>query len=389
MIVSAAQLSLLGPRGWVLGAATCTALVVVFGLGWAAGRQRRRPDTSDRGLPAPDLLPGQRLVAELHDGISHDVSAILLRAAGAHALAGGADPRVSSALSEITEVSATAMHELVRQREVLAGLGIQRRPPAELSARPAHVSGPEPLGPGHIVRADQEAHLGLTTTEGAGMTRVVLADDQAMIRAGISMLLDAEDGIEVVGAAENGREAVELARRERPDLVVMDIRMPVMDGIEATRQIVQENSENEDQVKVLVLTTFDEDDAVYGALRAGASGFLLKHAAPQELPQAIRRVAEGEYWIDPKVAGKVIAALAGMTQAMGATSKALDVLTAREREVLALMANGLSNTEISEKLFLSPATVKTHVSRILLRTGSRDRAQAVVLAFRSGLVQAG
>lgn len=222
------------------------------------------------------------------------------------------------------------------------------------------------------------------------MTRVILADDQAMIVAGISMLLAVEDDIEVVGTAQNGWQAVGLARRERPDLVLMDIRMPVMDGIEATRRIVQENSSDEATVvKVLALTTFDEDDAVYGALRAGASGFLLKHAAPSELPQAIRRVAEGESWIDPKVAGKVISALAGMTQAMGATPKALEVLTAREKEVLALMANGLSNAEISSKLFLSPATVKTHVSRILLRTGSRDRAQAVVLAYRSGLVRAG
>ena len=220
------------------------------------------------------------------------------------------------------------------------------------------------------------------------MIRVILADDQAMVRAGISMLLDAEDEIEVVGTAENGLEAVELAEKEKPDLVVMDVRMPVMDGIEATRRIVQAHGDD-DAVKVLVLTTFDEDDAVYGALRAGASGFLLKHAAPNELPQAIRRVAEGESWIDPKVAGKVISALAGMTQAMGATSKALDVLTAREKEVLSLMANGLSNLEISAKLFLSPATVKTHVSRILLRTGSRDRAQAVVLAYRSGLVRTG
>lgn len=218
------------------------------------------------------------------------------------------------------------------------------------------------------------------------MTRVILADDQAMIRAGISMLLDAEDGIEVVGTAANGLEAVELAQREKPDLVIMDVRMPVMDGIEATRRIVQD-SETTNLVKVLILTTFDEDDAVYGALRAGASGFLLKHAAPNELPQAIRRVADGESWIDPKVAGKVIAAIAGMHRAMGPTSTALDVLTAREKEVLSLMASGLSNTEISTKLFLSPATVKTHVSRILLRTGSRDRAQAVVLAYRSGLMQ--
>lgn len=218
------------------------------------------------------------------------------------------------------------------------------------------------------------------------MTRVILADDQAMIRAGISMLLDAEEGIEVVATAENGLQAVELAQREKPDLVIMDVRMPVMDGIEATRRIVQD-SETTNLVKVLILTTFDEDDAVYGALRAGASGFLLKHAAPSELPQAIRRVAEGESWIDPKVAGKVISAIAGMSHAMGPTSTALNVLTARETEVLSLMATGLSNAEISAKLFLSPATVKTHVSRILLRTGSRDRAQAVVLAYRSGLMQ--
>ncbi len=216
--------------------------------------------------------------------------------------------------------------------------------------------------------------------------RVVLADDQPMVRAGIAMLLSAQPDIEVSAEVSDGAEAVAAAETLHPDIVVMDLRMPGLDGIEATRAITADNAERPDHlVKVLALTTFDDDDMVYGALRAGAQGFLLKHAAPSDLVSAIRRVAAGDAWIDPMVAGKVISALSHYPQA-GTSNATIEQLTPREREVLTLIADGLSNTEISQRLVLSEATVKTHVSRILMRTGCRDRAQAVVLAFRSGLV---
>ncbi len=216
--------------------------------------------------------------------------------------------------------------------------------------------------------------------------RVVLADDQPMVRAGIAMLLSAQPDIEVTAEVSDGAEAVAAAEALHPDIIVMDLRMPGLDGIEATRAITADNTERPDHlVKVLALTTFDDDDMVYGALRAGAQGFLLKHAAPADLVSAIRRVAAGDAWIDPMVAGKVISALSRYPQS-GSSNTTIEQLTPREREVLALIAEGLSNTEISHRLVLSEATVKTHVSRILMRTGCRDRAQAVVLAFRSGLV---
>lgn len=215
---------------------------------------------------------------------------------------------------------------------------------------------------------------------------LIVADDQPLVRAGITMLLRAEPDFEVLAEASDGQEAVELAQAHHPDVVLMDARMPNLDGITATRLITAQNTDPDHLTKVLVLTTFNDDEVVYGALRAGASGFLLKHAAPKDLVTAVRTVAAGEAWIDPAVAGKVIAALASLPTPGQGSPQLLERLTPREREVLALLAYGLSSTEIKDRLVLSEATVKTHIARILLKTGSRDRAQAVVLAYQSGLV---
>jgi DNA-binding NarL/FixJ family response regulator len=218
---------------------------------------------------------------------------------------------------------------------------------------------------------------------------IVVADDQPLVRAGIAMLLRGEEDFEVVAEASDGQEAVDLARLHRPDLVLMDLRMPSMDGVSATRLLTAEGSHPDQLIKVLILTTFDDDEAVYGALRAGASGFLLKHAAPRDLITAVRKVAAGEAWIDPAVAGKVIAALAAQPGSADVSSELLERLTPREREILTLMAHGLSNAEIRDRLVLSEATVKTHVARVLMKTGARDRTQAVVLAYQTGLVTPG
>lgn len=215
---------------------------------------------------------------------------------------------------------------------------------------------------------------------------VVLADDQPMVRAGVRMLLSVDPAIQVVGEASDGHEAIAAVERLRPDVIVMDLRMPGTDGAEATRRIVAEQEHTPDALtRVLVLTTFDEDADVYAALRAGASGFLLKHASADVLATAIRRVAEGESWLDPAVVGRVIRALRLPPGPDGAAVAA--VLTPREREVLTLVAQGLSNAELCDRLFLSEATVKTHVARVLMKTGSRDRAAAVALAYRSGFVR--
>jgi len=215
---------------------------------------------------------------------------------------------------------------------------------------------------------------------------VLIADDQPLVRAGLGLLLTAQPDIRVVGEAGDGAEAVELADRLRPDVVLMDVRMPRMDGISAVRALCADRAGGDDLTKVLVLTTFDDDEAVYASLSAGASGFLLKHAAPQDLITAVHRVAAGEAWIDPAVAGRVIAALANVQRTVREPARLVALLTPREREVLVLMAHGLSNAEIRDLLVVSEATVKTHVSRIVMKTGSRDRTQAVVHAYRSGLV---
>ncbi len=218
--------------------------------------------------------------------------------------------------------------------------------------------------------------------------KVLIADDQALIRAGLTMLLDAQPDLEVVAEAAEGAEAVRLAELHRVDVVLMDVRMPGTDGVAATRALCADRRSDDSAPgpKVLILTTFDDDDAVYGALSAGASGYLLKHAVPHDLLAAIRRVAAGDAWLDPAVAGSVIAALARGPRPGEPVPDILSRLTPREREVLVLIAEGLSNAEIADRLVVGEGTVKTHVSRVLMKTASRDRSQAVALAYRSGLV---
>lgn len=215
------------------------------------------------------------------------------------------------------------------------------------------------------------------------MTRVLIADDQRLVRAGFRLMLEGEADIEVVAEAADGDEAVRLAREHHPDVVLMDVRMPGSDGIEATRRIVRDPRLA--GVRVVILTTFDMDDYVYGALRAGASGFLLKDTEPQELIHAVRVAARGDALIAPGVTRRLIAEFAGRVS-RPAPAVELNALTAREREVLTLIGGGLSNDEIATRLVLSPATVKTHVSRILSKLSARDRAQVVVIAYESGMI---
>ena len=217
-------------------------------------------------------------------------------------------------------------------------------------------------------------------------TRVLLADDQAMVRAGFRMILDAEEDVEVAAEAEDGLQAIAAARRTRPDVVVMDIQMPNMDGAAATREIL---GSVEPPPRVLVVTTFDIDEYVYEALRAGASGFLLKNAPPEDLLRAVRTVAAGDALLSPSVTRRLIEDFARRPMPGAATPDGLDDLTDREREVLLLVARGLSNGEIANRLYVSTGTVKTHVARVLMKLGLRDRAQAIVLAYETGLVRPG
>jgi DNA-binding NarL/FixJ family response regulator len=215
--------------------------------------------------------------------------------------------------------------------------------------------------------------------------RVAIADDQALVRSGFAVLLRSADGIDVVGEAGNGVEAVELARRERPDVFLMDIRMPQMDGLEATRRILAGNAG--DATRVLILTTFDLDEYVFEALRAGASGFLLKDTLPEDLLAAVRVVADGEALLAPKITRRLIEEFVQQPSAPAtAPNAALDSLTDREREVMSAVAHGLSNAEIAEQLFMSHATAKTHVSRLLTKLDARDRAQLVMIAYESGVI---
>jgi DNA-binding NarL/FixJ family response regulator len=215
--------------------------------------------------------------------------------------------------------------------------------------------------------------------------RVLLADDQAMVRAGFAMILSAQPDIEVVGEAEDGGQAVDQAGRLAPHVVVMDIQMPRLDGVAATRAILARGA---DAPRVLVVTTFDIDQYVYDALRAGASGFLLKNAPPEDLVRAIRVVAAGDSLLAPQVTRRLIEAFCQERPPLGALSQ-LDDLTSREREILGLVARGLTNGEIAERLVVSLGTVKTHVARILMKLDLRDRIQAVVMAYEIGLVKAG
>jgi len=215
------------------------------------------------------------------------------------------------------------------------------------------------------------------------MIRVLLADDQALIRSGIRALLDAEDDIEVVAEAADGKQAVALATRHRPDIALVDIQMPVVDGIEATRQIVTD--ERLAEVRVVILTNFGLDEYIFRALRAGASGFLLKDTQPAELLQALRIVMSGDSLLSPAVTRRLISEFVARPPD-AVTAVGMETLTNREREVVAMVAHGLSNDEIAAAMVLSPTTAKTHVSRAMVKLGARDRAQLVVFAYQAGLV---
>ncbi|MFF2503386.1 response regulator [Streptomyces sp. NPDC058067] len=218
------------------------------------------------------------------------------------------------------------------------------------------------------------------------MIRVLLADDQSLVRAGFRALLDAQSDIEVAGEASNGGEAVRLVRELRPDVVLMDIRMPVLDGLAATRSISEDTAL--ETVKVVMLTTFELDEYVFEAIRSGASGFLVKDTEPEELLRAVRAVVHGDALLSPGVTRRLISEFAARSKEPAAAAS-LARLTEREREVMALVGIGLSNEEIARRLVVSPLTAKTHVSRTMVKLGARDRAQLVVLAYESGLVRPG
>lgn len=216
---------------------------------------------------------------------------------------------------------------------------------------------------------------------------VLIADDQAMVRAGFAALLDAHEGIRVAGQAANGKEAVALAARLEPDVILMDVRMPELDGIAATRRILGPDFPAARVPRILMLTTFDIDDYVYDALQAGASGFLLKDALPDELVHAVRVVAAGDALLSPSVTRRMIAQFAAQKPRSPKSSAVLSELTDREREVLVLLGKGLSNSEIAETLFIAEQTVKTHVGKVLGKIGARDRVQAVIFAYDTGLAE--
>jgi DNA-binding NarL/FixJ family response regulator len=220
--------------------------------------------------------------------------------------------------------------------------------------------------------------------------RILLVDDQALVRAGFRMILDAEPEMEVVGEASDGREAIDQVRSLRPDVVLMDIRMPELDGLEASRRILADGVAGDEAPRILMLTTFDLDEYVYEALRAGASGFLLKDTPPEQLVSAIHVIADGDALLSPSITRRVISEFVkGTGPKPQAQFPRLQDLTARELEVLVLIARGLSNAEIAKTLFVSETTVKTHVARILMKLGLRDRVQAVVLAYEAGVVAPG
>lgn len=219
----------------------------------------------------------------------------------------------------------------------------------------------------------------------ATVIRVLLVDDQVLVRAGFRALLEHSDDIEVVGEAAHGAEAITLAHQHQPDVILMDIRMPLMDGIEATRRLTADTRTS--SCRIVVLTTFDHDEYVFDALRAGASGFLLKAIEPDELRRAVRVIAGGESLLSPSVTRRLIHDFVTRRDPRPTAPERLDVLTDRERQIMALVGHGLSNDEIGEQLYVSPATAKTHVNRAMTKLGARDRAQLVVLAYETGLVE--
>ena len=219
------------------------------------------------------------------------------------------------------------------------------------------------------------------------MIRVLLADDQALVRAGFRVLVGHASDIEIVGEAADGAAAVDLARSSRAEVVLMDIKMPGTDGLEATRQIVADPGLS--GVRVIILTTFEEDEYIFTAIQAGASGFLVKDTEPEDLVDAIRVVARGDALLSPGVTRRLIARIAGRGPAQPVDTSALSVLTEREREVLGLVASGMSNDQIGAALYISPITAKTHINRTMAKLGARDRAQLVIIAYETGLVRPG
>ena len=274
-------------------------------------------------------------------------------------------------------------HGLVGMRERVRVFGgeLHAGPRARGRLRGRRETAPAGRGGGGARRLDSRPR----PHGGARMSvRILIADDQALVRAGFKMILDAEDDLDVVGEAVDGLQAVEMCRRLKPDVVLMDIRMPELDGIEATRRVVTAAGDDA-PVRVLMLTTFDLNEYVYEALRAGASGFLLKDVPPEQLAAGIRVVAGGEALLAPSITKRLIQEFAEVAPAMPEPPQGMDELTARELEVFKLVARGLSNAEIAAELIVSETTVKTHVARMLMKLGLRDRVQAVVLAYEHGV----